>query len=89
MDCSPPGSSVRGMLQARILEWVAVTYSRGSSQPRDPTQVSFTAGRFFTIQASKVHCILLLFSIFILLTFESLILKLQLKILIYLKNCNI
>ena len=86
MDCSPPGSSVRGMLQARILEWVAITYSRGSSQPRDPTQVSFTAGRFFIIQATKVHCILLLFSIFILLTFESLILKLQLKILIYLKK---
>ena len=35
MDCSPPGSSVRGILQARILEWVAMPSSRGSSQPRD------------------------------------------------------
>ena len=40
MDCSPPGSSVRGILQARILEWVAIPFSRGSSQPRDWTQVS-------------------------------------------------
>ena len=38
MDCSPPGSSVHGMLQARILEWVAMPSSRGSSQPRDQTQ---------------------------------------------------
>ena len=35
MDCSPPGSSVHGILQARILEWVAIPFSRGSSQPRD------------------------------------------------------
>ena len=35
MDCSPPGSSVHGILQARILEWVAMPSSRGSSQPRD------------------------------------------------------
>ena len=34
MDCSPPGSSVRGILQARILEWVAISFSRGSSRPR-------------------------------------------------------
>ena len=40
MDCSPPGSSVHGILQARILEWVAMPCSRGSSQPRDQTQVS-------------------------------------------------
>ena len=40
MDCSPPGSSVHGILQARILEWVAISFSRGSSQPRDQTQVS-------------------------------------------------
>ena len=37
VDCSPPGSSVRGILQARILEWVAVSFSRGSSRPRDQT----------------------------------------------------
>ena len=40
MDCSPPGSSVHGISQARILVWVATSYSRGSSQPRDLTQVS-------------------------------------------------
>ena len=39
MDCSPPGSSIHGILQARILEWVAITSSRGSSQPRDQTHV--------------------------------------------------
>ena len=48
MDCSPPGSSVNGILQARILEWVAVSSSRGPFWPRDWTQVSCTAGRFFT-----------------------------------------
>ena len=47
--CSPPGYSVRGILQARILEWVAIPFSRGSSQPRDGTWVSCIAGRFFTI----------------------------------------
>ena len=48
MDCSPPGSSVYGILQARILEWVAISFSRGSSQPRDQTQVSHIAGRLLT-----------------------------------------
>ena len=41
INCSPPGSSVHGILQARILEWVAVPSSTGSSQPRDPTHVSY------------------------------------------------
>ena len=49
MDCSPPGSSVHGILQARILEWVAISFSRGSSQPRDQTQVSCIAGRHFIL----------------------------------------
>ena len=49
MDCSPLGSSVHGILQARILERVVIPFSRGSSQPRDQTQVSHMAGRFFTI----------------------------------------
>ena len=40
MDCSPPGSVVSGILQARVLEWVAISFSRGSSQPRDQTRVS-------------------------------------------------
>ena len=44
-DCSPPGSSVHGILQAGILEWVSIPFWRGSSQPRDWTQVSWIAGR--------------------------------------------
>ena len=52
MDCSPPGSSVHGISQARILEWVAIPFYRGSSQPRDWTWVSCIAGRFFTIWAA-------------------------------------
>ena len=48
MDYSPLGSSVHGILWARILEWVAISFSRGSSWPRDWTQVSCIAGRFFT-----------------------------------------
>ena len=51
MDCSLPGSSVHRILQARILEWVAIPFFRGSSQPWDKTQVSGIAGRFFTIRA--------------------------------------
>ena len=49
MDCSLPGSSVYGILQARILEWVAIPFSKESYWPRDQTQVSCNAGRFFTI----------------------------------------
>ena len=45
---SPPGSSVHGILQARILKWVAISFSRGSSLPRNQTWVSCIAGRFFT-----------------------------------------
>ena len=48
VDCSPPGSSVHEIFQARILEWVAISFSKGSSQSRDRTRVSCTAGRFFT-----------------------------------------
>ena len=48
MDCSSPGSSVHGILQARILEWVAIPFSRTSSQTRDLTWVSHVAGGFFT-----------------------------------------
>ena len=53
MDCSPPGSSVHEIFQTRILEWVAIFFSRGSSQPRDQTQVFCTAGRFFTNWATR------------------------------------
>ena len=49
IDCSLPGSSVHGILHARILEWVAMPSFRGLSQPRDQTQVSHIAGGFFTI----------------------------------------
>ena len=54
MDSSPPGSSAHGILQARILEWVAILSSRGSSQPRDRTWGPHTAGRFFTIRATML-----------------------------------
>ena len=47
MNCSPPSFSVHGMLQARILECVAIPFSRGSYQPRDPTWISYIAGGFF------------------------------------------
>ena len=49
VDCSLPGSSVHGILQARILEWVAIPFSRGSSLPRDRMWVFCIAGSFFTI----------------------------------------
>ena len=49
MDCSPPGSCVHGILQARILEWIAIPFSSRSFQPRDWSGVSCIAGRFFTI----------------------------------------
>ena len=53
MDCSPPGSSLHGILQARILECIAISFSRGSSQPRDQTRVFCFAGRFFTLWATR------------------------------------
>ena len=53
VDRSPPGSSVHGILQARILEWVAMPSFRGSSQPRNPTRVSRITGRFFTMWAPR------------------------------------
>ena len=49
MGCSPPGSLVHGILQVRVLEWVAISFSRGSSRPRDGTRVSCIAGRFFLL----------------------------------------
>ena len=49
VDCSLPGSSAHGILQARILEWVAISFSRGSSQPRDRTRVSHIGGRRFNL----------------------------------------
>ena len=49
VDCSLQDSSLHGILQARILEWVAISFSRGSSQPRERTQVSHIAGRCFNL----------------------------------------
>ena len=66
MDFSPPGSSVHGILQARILQWVAISFSSGSSRPRDKTWVSYITGIFFTnwatreVQRTKAFSILLL-----------------------------
>ena len=52
VDCNLPGSSVHGILQAKILEWIAISFSRGSSQPRDRTLVSCTARRRFNLWAT-------------------------------------
>ena len=55
--CDPmnwaPDSFIHGILQARMLEWVAITFSRGSSQPRDRTLVSCITSRFFTVRATR------------------------------------
>ena len=53
MDCSLPGSSVYGIFQARVLEWIAISFSKGSSQPRDRTQVSHIVDRCFTVRATR------------------------------------
>ena len=53
MDCSLPGSSVHGIVQAIVLECIAISFSRGSSQPRDQTQVSCIVDRRFTVWATR------------------------------------
>ena len=53
MDCSLSGSSVHGIFQARVLEWIAISFSRESSWPRDRTWVSHIAGRHFTVWATR------------------------------------
>ena len=55
MDYSLPGFSVHEISQVRILKWVAISFSRGSSWPRDPTGVSCITGRFFTVLISMVY----------------------------------
>ena len=56
MDCSLPGSSVHGILQARILEWVAISFSRGSSQPRDePESPTFQADSLLSEPLGKMY----------------------------------
>ena len=79
MDCNLPGFSVHGIFQARVLEWVAISFSRGSSHPRDRTQVSCIVGRCFTLLATRgwgpIKCfwlwiVLLLFSLYALIRFN-------------------
>ena len=53
MACSLPGFSVHGVFQVRVLEWVAISFFGGSSPPRDQTQISLTAGRRFTLWATR------------------------------------
>ena len=60
VDCSLPGSSVHGILQARILEWVAISFSRGSPRPRDWTQVSRIGDRCFNLWATREAKVLLM-----------------------------
>ena len=55
MDYSPPGSSVHGISQARIVEWVAISFSRGSSQPRDWARVSRMAGGFKAVCVANLR----------------------------------
>ena len=57
MDCSLPGSSVHGIFQAIVLEWIAISFSRGSSWPRDQTWVSRIVDRHFTVWATREVCI--------------------------------
>ena len=75
IDCSPPGSSKHGISQVRILEWVAIPFFRGSSWPKDRTQVSHPAGRFFTVWATmsliKSEEILVILSFLFSLSFPS------------------
>ena len=53
LNCSSPGSSIHGIFQARVLEWVAISFFRRSSRPRDRTQVSHIAGRCFNFCATR------------------------------------
>ena len=78
MDCSLPGSSAHGILQARILQWVAIPYSGVCSQPRDRTQVSHFGGRFFTLCATReamlsIHIDIILFYIYMVFLFAEVI----------------
>ena len=72
VDCRLPGSSVHGIFQTRILEWVAIPFYRGSSRPRDPTSVSSIAERFFTICATRDNFTLFICNL-ITLSFENIL----------------
>ena len=58
IDCSLSGSSVHGIFQARVLEWIAISFSRGSSRPRNRIRVSHIAGRCLTVWATREACLL-------------------------------
>ena len=58
MDCSPPGCFVHEILQAKILEWEAIPFSRGSSSPRNPVWVTYIVGRLFTVSATREAVVL-------------------------------
>ena len=76
MDCSLSGSFVHGIFQARVLEWIAISFSRGSSQPRNRTHVSCIAGKCFTIWATREALlinILLLGRLFFKVIYENII----------------
>ena len=77
MDCSLPGFSIHGILQARVLEWVAISFSRGSSLPRDRTQVSRIAGRHFNLWATRGY--LEIFAEFILQTHFDFLYKFDIR----------
>ena len=68
MDCSLPGSSVHGIFQATVLEWIAISFSRGSSQPRDQTLVSCIVDRHFTVWTTREIPMLFITTILSLLT---------------------
>ena len=76
MDCSLPGSSLHGTLQARILEWVAISFSRRSSPSRDWTWVSCIAGRLFTVWATREATTLLKLNYFLRTVLASLVAQL-------------
>ena len=73
MDCSLPGSSIQAILQARVLEWVAISFSREASQPGDWTWVSHISGRCFTLWATREAKIIICFSIFYIISLICLI----------------
>ena len=64
MDCNLPDACVRGILQARILEWVAILFSRGSSWPKGWTWVSCIASRFFTLWATYIYICICICAVF-------------------------
>ena len=63
MNCSPLAFSVHGILRVRILEWVAISFSRGSSRPKDQTRISCIAGIFFTTEPPGIPQIFLIINL--------------------------